>query len=169
MKMKGPRTNPTFPDSRRSLGEPELEVRAAGPKGRGVFAWEPISAGRRILTAGGRLLATAALTDDLLAMQVGAELWLCSDGSLLDDLVNHSCDANAGFSDGEPVFYALRDIAADEEICWDYSTSISIPGWTLECRCGSARCRGTVRSWSELTADERDRLRPQALHYLRER
>ena len=132
-----------------------------------MFALEPIAGGRRILALGGRLLPTEALTDDLLALQVGVDLWLCSDGSLLDDLVNHSCDANAGFSDGEPVLYALRDIAAGEEICWDYSTSISSPGWSLECRCGSAQCRGVVRSWGELTAAERARLRGQALHYLR--
>jgi SET domain-containing protein len=149
------------------MDEPPLEVRSAGAKGRGVFALEPIRRGQRIVALGGRLLSTAALTDDMLALQIGPDTWLCSDGSLLDDLVNHSCEANAGFPDGEPVLHALRDIEAGEEICWDYSTSIAEPGWTLICCCGSARCRGIVRSWPELSADERDRLRRQALRYLR--
>jgi hypothetical protein len=100
-------------------------------------------------------------------MQVGPDLWLCSHGDLDDDCGNHSCDPNAGFTTGEPVLFALRDIPAGQEICWDYSTSIAEPGWSLECRCGSPKCRRTIHSWPELTAAERDRLRPVALAYLR--
>jgi SET domain-containing protein len=151
------------------MPDPVLEIRSAGAKGRGVFAGEPIAAGCRILTFGGRLLRSGELTDDLLAMQVGDDLWLCSDGSLVDDLVNHSCDPNGGFTDGEPVLHALRDIAAGEEICWDYSTSIAEPGWTLECRCGSTACRGVIRPWGELSVADRERLRGYVLRYLRRR
>lgn len=150
------------------MSDPKLEIRMTEHKGRGVFACEPIAAGRRILPFLGRLLSSAAVTDDLLAMQVGPDLWLCSDGSLLDDCVNHSCAPNAGFPGGEPVLFALRDIAAGEEIVWDYSTSIAEAGWTLECRCESANCRGVVRAWPELEPAERDRLRQIALHYLRD-
>src|SRR4029077_4024884 len=121
----------------------------------------------RILALEGRLLSTAALTDDLVALQVGPDLWLCSDGSLLDDLINHSCAANAGFLTGAPVLFALRDIAAGEEICWDYSTSISEPDWTLECRCGSPGCRGLIRPWQDLAPTDQARLRGITLRYLR--
>lgn len=151
------------------MDDPKLEVRAAGAKGRGVFALEPIAAGRRILGLEGRLLPTAELTDDLLALQVDTDLWLCSDGSHLDDMINHSCDANAGFLDGAAVLHALRDIELGEEVCWDYSTSISEAGWSLECRCGSPRCRGIIRPWGELAEADRAKLRGQALGYLRER
>jgi SET domain-containing protein len=146
---------------------PSLEVRNSGAKGRGVFATKPIKRGQRILALEGQLLRTDQLTDDLLALQVGQDLWLCSDGSHLDDFINHSCDPNAGFIDGELVLHALRDIPAGEEICWDYSTSISEPGWSLECLCGSPRCRKIVLPWSELTAKERENLTPCALRYLR--
>jgi SET domain-containing protein len=150
-----------------AMDDVKLEVRPAGVKGRGVFALEAIVAGRRILALEGRLLPTAALTDDLLAMQVGADLWLCSDGSLLDDCINHSCVPNAGFLYGDPVLYALRRIGTGEEICWDYSTSISEAGWSLECHCGASACRGMVRPWGELAATDRERLRGYALSYLR--
>jgi uncharacterized protein len=146
--------------------DPKLETRLTESKGRGLFTLERISKGRRILVFGGHVLATAELTDDLLAMQIDDDLWLCSDGSRLDDCANHSCDPNAGFQDGEAVLYALRDIEPGEEIVWDYSTSIGWPGWTLECRCGSARCRRVVRSWEELGPEERERLRGNALRYL---
>ena len=147
--------------------EPRLEIRATEHKGRGVFALEAIAKGRRILVFQGSVLPTDELTDDMLAMQIDDDLWLCSDGTLLDDCVNHSCEPNAGFLDGEAVLYALRDIEMGEEIVWDYSTSIGWPGWTLECRCGSTRCRGTVRSWGELEPEDRERLREVALKYLR--
>ena len=150
------------------MPDPILEIRCAGAKGRGVFAAEPIGRGRRVVAMGGRLLSGAELTDDLLAMQVGDDLWLCSDGTLLDDMLNHSCDPNAGFLHGDPVLYALRDIVVGEEICWDYSTSIAERGWSLECRCGAANCRRVVRSWGELPPRERDGLRGIALYYLRE-
>src|SRR5262245_19004555 len=145
---------------------PELEVRLTAHNGRGVITRAPIAAGQRILEFQGRVLRGCDLTDDLLAMQIGPDLWLCSDGSLLDDCVNHSCEPNAGFHDGEITLYALRHIATGEEITWDYSTSISEPGWTLECRCESPNCRKIVRSWGELTEVERERLRQIALRYL---
>src|SRR3954470_10317610 len=102
-----------------------LEIRGAGAKGRGVFAVEPIKRDTPLLAMGGQVLTSTQLTDDMLAMQIGDDLWLASEGTLLDDLVNHSCTPNAGFVEGNPVLVALRDIAAGEEICWDYSTSLA--------------------------------------------
>ena len=101
-------------------------------------------------------------------MQVGEDLWLCSPGDALDDCFNHSCDPNIGFITGEPVLYALRDVAPGEELCWDYSTSLSETGWTLECLCGSPRCRGTVQSFPALARDDQERLLPIALEYIRD-
>jgi len=145
-----------------------LEIRSTPDRGRGLFARRPFRAGERIVEMKGWLAKSAELHDDWLAMQVGPDLWLCSHGDLDDDCGNHSCDPNAGFATGEPILFAIRDISAGEEICWDYSTSIGEVGWSLECRCGSPKCRGVVRSWLELTPAERDRLRGVALAYLRE-
>lgn len=144
-----------------------LEVRPTRDIGRGVFAAAPIWAGTLLVQCEGWLAAGDKLDDNWHAMQIGLDLWLCSEGDCLDECINHSCDPNAGFVTGEPVLYALRDIAAGEQIAWDYSTSIAEIGWTLECRCGAANCRGVVRSWPELSARERERLRPIALAYLR--
>ena len=144
-----------------------LEVRPAGAKGLGAFARRPIPAGTRVIEIAGWVLPSEKLTDDLLAMQIGPDLWLCSDGSSPDDRINHSCDPNLGFTHGDPVLYALRDIAPGEEVAWDYSTSLTDPGWFLECACGAPNCRAVVRPWHELSPADRDRLRPIALAYLR--
>jgi len=149
------------------MDHPHLEIRAAGEKGRGVFAAHPIARGDRIAEILGWLAKSDELHEDWFALQVGPDLWLCSDGDSLDDCINHACDPNVGFVSGAPVLFALRDIVVGEEIAWDYSTSLAEPGWTLDCCCGSANCRKIVRSWHELAASERDRLRPIALAYLR--
>lgn len=143
-----------------------LEIRPTSNMGRGVFATAPIACGTLLVRCGGWIVPTAEVKDDWHAMQVGPDLWLCSAGENLDDCINHSCDPNAGFLNGEPALFALRDIAADEQIAWDYSTSIAEIGWTLECLCGSSKCRRVIRSWHELSNAERDRLRPIALAYL---
>ena len=145
-----------------------LEIRITSDRGRGLFTRRPFAAGERVLEMKGWLASSTELDDDWLAMQVGPDLWLCSHGDLDDDCGNHSCNPNAGFTTGEPVLHALRDIPVGDEICWDYSTSIAEAGWSLECRCGTPTCRRIVHSWPELTAAERDRLRGIALAYLRD-
>lgn len=145
-----------------------LEIRPTSNMGRGVFATQPIARGTCLVVCRGWIAQSEALKDNWLAMQVGPDEWLCSAGEQLDDCINHSCEPNAGFTTGEPALFALRDIATGEQITWDYSTSISEAGWTLDCLCGTTNCRGIIRSWYELTDDERGRLNAIALMYLRD-
>jgi hypothetical protein len=146
-----------------------FEIRQTATMGRGVFATMPIARGAKLVECQGWLASTPELDDAWHAMQVGPDLWLCSAGENLDDCINHSCEPNAGFVTGEPILYALRDIKFGEQIAWDYSTSIAESGWTLECLCGAANCRRVIRSWWELPGEERTRLQPIALAYLRSR
>jgi len=143
-----------------------FEIRTTPGKGRGLFTLVPIARGKRVIALEGKLLTTTELTDDLLAIQVDHGLWLCSPGDSTDDFINHSCDPNTGFTTGETILFALRDIAAGEELSWDYSTSLSEAGWSLDCQCGSTKCRELVKPWGELSDAERQRLRGIALKYL---
>jgi SET domain-containing protein len=144
-----------------------LEIRETQRTGRGVFATKIIPAGSWILEFEGQQCKSKDLPPDSLAMQIGDDLWLWSDGTLLDDCVNHSCDPNSGFAHNDPVLYALRDILPGEEVTWDYSTSIAEKGWGLDCLCGSKRCRGVILPFGDLSLDQQARLRPIALSYLR--
>jgi SET domain len=56
---------------------------------------------------------------------------------------NHSCDPNIGVQ-GQIVFVALRRISAGEELTHDWATTDD-DNYTLECRCGAAKCRGIVQ------------------------
>ena len=60
------------------------------------------------------------------------------------ELVNHCCDPNLeARSRGQRMFYvSLRPIRAGEELTVDYKFRKSSE--PIACRCGSARCRGTI-------------------------
>ncbi len=83
--------------------------------------------------------------------QVGHDLFLPPYGGL-DDFTNHSCDPNCGLRVNPSGFdmVALRDIAAGEELTYDYSTHQEHPLEDMVCQCGSPKCRGVVRSFSTL-------------------
>ena len=64
------------------------------------------------------------------------------------DYFNHSCEPNAGLR-GQIFLVAMRDIAKDEEITFDYCMSLSeFEGSdfsiSFDCQCGAPSCRGRV-------------------------
>jgi SET domain-containing protein len=58
--------------------------------------------------------------------------------------INHSCEPNTFMrrTRDRAEFYALRDIAKNEELTVDYEESHH--EGRLRCRCGAARCRGWI-------------------------
>jgi SET domain-containing protein len=148
------------------MTDPRLAVRPTAEKGLGVFALAPFAAGELVVVCEGERLATSALPDHGLALQLGADLWLWSAGGALDDRLNHSCEPNLAFAEGEPRLHALRAIAPGEELTWDYSTSIGDSEWSLACRCGRPGCRGVVTGFGRLAPADRERLAPFALRWL---
>lgn len=129
--------------------------------GKAVFATEGFAEGDEIVAFSGKRLPAHRLPRKLLGrgdrfVQVAEDAYLGPSGAV-DDLINHSCDPNAGlrFRDEAPVLIALRPIAAGEEITWDYSTTLSDPEWRLACACGSPRCRREVRAFDTLPEERR--------------
>lgn len=143
--------------------------RDSGVHGQGVYATRDIRAGEAVMEFGGIVVEAHEVTPAMRVMQVDEGLYFAEDTSADHDenYVNHSCRPNLGFVDGSPVLRALRDIRAGEELFWDYSTSMNEPGWRLECRCGVPGCRGVIQSFCDLHEEDRRRLGPIALAYLR--
>ncbi len=119
-----------------------------GRLGRGVHARYPIVAGERILEFDGPVLThdqVRALGEvDAGLFQVGADQYV--DARPPGRFANHSCEPNAGVA-GDRFLVALRDIAAAEEIQFDYSTAMSESGRTIDCACGRPRCRRQIRDF----------------------
>ena len=129
----------------------KVEKRRSAIEGRALYAVADIAAGEAVAVKGGHILSRAER--DEIATSLGpAEIQISEhlfigprtqaerEGSMLH--LNHSCTPNLGI-EGQIVFVALRDIAAGEELTFDYATGDD-DDWTMDCRCGAPGCRGTI-------------------------
>jgi uncharacterized protein len=116
--------------------------------GRGVFVSQPIAAGEIILTFTGPFLnyeqALAKGEAQANTLQIDQDRYIDIDPPGL--FTNHSCEPNAGVID-DCILVALRDIEQDEEVRFDYSTTMSESNWTMVCQCGSHQCRGLIEDF----------------------
>lgn len=125
--------------------------------GRGLFAARDLKAGERLIEYTGIRYGRGEYPE-LGADGVTKFLGL-SDGTGIDGtgwaaLANHSCEPNCELQEerrprGKLTAWlvALRDIRKGEELLWDYRLDIrsrraAFRDWA--CRCGAARCRGTM-------------------------
>jgi uncharacterized protein len=70
--------------------------------------------------------------------------------------MNHSCDPNTWWA-GSGILIARRDIFADEEITYDYSTCDINIEFKMSCYCGSPHCRGLVTNHDYLDHEWQNR------------
>jgi uncharacterized protein len=135
-----------------------IEVRRSGVHGHGVFAVNALRTGQEIGSYAGRRYApneSHAAWDDRLTF-----LFRLSDGSMIDGAqggnatrhINHACEPNVeavedydAAGDLVVIIQATQDIRAGEELFLDYALDVDGEDPAeYRCRCGSARCRGTL-------------------------
>jgi SET domain-containing protein len=138
-------------------------VRGSGIHGRGVFATEKIRRGTVIMEYKGKRSSygkAARRPDSDPHDSAHTFLFELGDGRVIDAgvrgnaarWVNHSCDPNCvPFEDeaGRVFIEAKRKIRRDEELVYDYRLVIEGRLNKKEraeyvCRCGSAKCRGSM-------------------------
>ena len=134
---------------------PKLEVRTAKSGGNGIFTNEPLWKGEKLAVFGGHVMLISEepqlSTGDDHAVQIDEQFCL---GAMHEHEVeatgffNHSCSPNAGF-DGTITLIAMRPIALDEQITFDYAMCLHASRWRknpyrMPCQCGAKRCRGFV-------------------------
>ena len=136
---------------------PKVAPRESPIHGTGLFAVEPLAAGEVVCVKGGYVFdretlrampgwfraAEIQVADDLFIGPLGEEERA---GSMIYS--NHSCEPNIGVR-GQVVFVALRDIAAGEELTYDYAyerDGTEDEAWErlYVCKCGAPTCRGTI-------------------------
>lgn len=110
-----------------------------------MFARQPIMTGEVLVKFGGWLLNAQELKKlpvhyQSMSLQIGEDIYLVSLRAEYADRVNHSCHPNAGMQ-GERTLVAMRPIAVDEEVCFDYAMTDGSPYDEFECHCGAATCR----------------------------
>lgn len=136
--------------------------------GKGVFATAPIKAGEDVVEYKGKLRTHQDVDEEYGGKDNGHTfLFLLNEEYVIDANIggnvarwlNHSCAPNCKafvieHESGDPrkekvVIEALRDIAAGEELTYDYDISIEEPFTKEElelwaCRCGAPNCTGTM-------------------------
>jgi hypothetical protein len=147
----------------------KIERRQSSIHGNGVFATAAIAKGERVVRYKGQVRAHA----DVDAAYAGHDetghtfLFSLNDEWVIDAnidgnvarWINHSCAPNCeaiqeenakGKKHKDKVYiHALRDIAAGEELSYNYGIVLDEPYTPAlkklwECRCGSAKCTGTM-------------------------
>ena len=131
-----------------------LVVRPSRIHSVGVFTTTPVRKGTRIVEyAGPRITPQEAKRrydgaprTYLYGLEDGKTI---VDGEGLGAYLNHSCDPNCEIDEikGRVWIFALRNIAAGEELLWDYN--LYDDEAPAPCHCGASKCRGTMysREW----------------------
>ena len=156
MSKKAPTQTPKSASPRR------IQVRQSGIHGKGVYAVQDIAAGDTVIEYVGEVIsweeAQARHPHD--AANPNHTFYFHIDETRVIDggvhgnssrWINHSCDGNceADEQNGRIFIKALRDIAAGEELHYDYGLIIDeryTPKLKAEypCWCGADTCRGTL-------------------------
>lgn len=154
---------------------PKVEIRAlGGARGRAAFARQRIAPDELLAIWAGRVLDVAALqalspAERSHTIQIEEGLFLASlTPEEPSDFINHSCAPNAGIR-GQVALVAMRQIAADEEITFDYAMADSTPYDEFDCACGAASCRGRVSAEDWRRPELRERYRGYFSAYLQRR
>ncbi|MCP5272402.1 MAG: SET domain-containing protein-lysine N-methyltransferase [Burkholderiaceae bacterium] len=128
-----------------------VDVRPSAIDGQGAFAAEPVPARRKIGEIRGEAISVdearirATRSERIMIVELSPRRAIDFTRSA-DPMryTNHSCDPNARLDirNGRVEFYALRDIALDEEITVDYGETHH--EGRLRCRCGATNCAGRL-------------------------
>ena len=138
-------------DARSAGDRYDLDVRPSAIDGHGAFAGEPIPAGRKIGEIRGEPLTVkearrrAKTQRRIMIVEVSAKTAIdASQSTHALRYTNHSCRPNAmlRIAQGRVELFAMRDLAAGEEITVDYGETHH--EGRLRCRCGAPGCVGRL-------------------------
>ena len=138
-----------------------LIVRSSLIHAAGCYTTTPIAKGTRVVEYTGPIIDKEE-ADRRYENKPITYLFGIGDGSKVIDghgiamFINHSCDANCETEeiDGRVWIMAIRDIAASEELCYDYCLYDG-DDEEAPCNCGAKRCRGSMYSAEELRRRKR--------------
>ncbi len=164
----------------RAASSAAIVVRRSPFHGLGVFTTAPVAAGTRVLEYTGERIShaeAAARYYDGRSPRPHVLLFTVDRGTVIDGAtgdgygryVNHSCDPNCATVTvrGRVFIETLREVPAGVELTYDYRLTRPQPlprDWRRRypCRCGAARCRGTMLARPPRRRPPRPRRAPAA-------
>jgi SET domain-containing protein len=132
-----------------------LVVRSSSIHAAGCYTTRAIKKGARVVEYDGPRF-TKKQADERYADRFVTYLFSCGKNTVIDGFgtamfINHSCDPNCESEDfgGRIWVTAIRDIAAGEELTYEYNLHDSDDD-DADCYCGAGSCRGTMFSADEV-------------------
>jgi len=134
---------------------PKLTLRNDNCGQVGIFAQEPLWKGEKLAVFGGHVMLISEEpqfgSGDDYALQIDEQFVLGARHEHEIEataFLRHSCSPNAGFA-GAIILVAMRAIAQDEQITFDYAMCLHASRWRqtpyqMTCHCGTKTCRGFV-------------------------
>jgi SET domain-containing protein len=118
----------------------------------GVYAMENIPPNRKVIEYTGELVSRKEAKKrgmGKLTYLFTIDPYWCKDGAVGGsgaELINHSCDPNirAVVMKGHILYMSKRRIRKGDELTVDYNFDKDVE--TVRCKCGSAKCRGTINN-----------------------
>jgi len=133
-----------------------LIIRSSAIHAAGCYTTTPIRKGERVVEYGGKRVPKDK-ADILYQDRFVTYLFCVGNGDKVIDgfgqamFINHSCDPNCETQEEDERIYvvAVRDIAADEELTYEYNLYDSDDD-DMRCYCGAKKCRGTMLGEEEV-------------------
>ena len=127
-----------------------LGIRDSKIHRRGVYALERIPARHKVIEYTGELISrreTKRRGQGTITYLFTLDNYWTIDGAVGGsgaEIINHSCDPNlySCIQRRHILYMSKRDILPGEELTIDYRFSDKVD--KVRCRCGSAKCRGTI-------------------------
>jgi uncharacterized protein len=122
----------------------------AAKHGKGLFAAKSFTEGEAITVFSGPKITYSQVLklknpDNALAISPRRYLDFQPPGVY----ANHSCNPNAGLKP-DLTLIAIKPIKKNEEITWDYSTTLDWTVCNFTCACGAKDCRKEITDFAEL-------------------
>ena len=152
-------------DSGERVSNSKLKI-VHGPLGKAIIATDNLVPGEVILKAWGkatkvRTMHTIQISPDGHIVPVEPLGWF-----------NHSCEPNCGLlikaDEQITETHALRHIAANEELTFDYATfEYEIHHMPEECLCNAEKCRGSISGYKDMPEELREMYGDYIASYLK--
>ena len=133
-----------------------LVVRSSSIHAAGCYTTRRIKKGTRVIEYDGPRFAKDEADERYKDRDITYLFSYGDNGKVIDGFgtamfINHSCDPNCESDnvDGRVFIVAIRDIAAGEELTYEYNLYDSDDD-EQNCYCGAGKCRGTMFSEAEV-------------------
>lgn len=125
-----------------------------------IIAKNRIAKGTELCKFSGKLISydeTLTLKDkESFALQIEKDVYVYLDEPYR--YFNHCCEPNCGLTPGLELI-TLYDIPGNEELRYDYSTTMLEHHWSMKCKCHKPSCRHVITDFDKLPKKVQEKYR----------